>query len=598
MKVHLLGGFLGAGKTTLARALAQHLRGAGERPALITNDQGHLLVDTRLCRDVDSAVQEIQGGCFCCRYPVLEIALATADESGATTVIAEAVGSCADVIATVVAPLADRLGHRYELAPYTVVVDPWKVLDVAAGSISPDVGYLYRKQIEEADVVLLTRSDTSPPGVVEQIRAWQPVAPVLSVSGRTGSGIQEWLDIVPSRLSPPLAIDYDRYASAEAQLAWFNGKVRVRRNGAALDARTMIQRFFAALSHAPIAHVKLVGEAPFACWAAMVRSGAAPSIDLDPETASSDEVTLIVNARVATSPGELELLLTTAMKSAALSAIAAWEDVECFSPARPTPTHRYAERCVSTSAATCCAAFYQREDVLKLLGDSHHPGGLALTRRVADALGLRRGDTILDVACGGGESLRAIITDHDVVGLGLDARITPYRDDRLELRAGDAHALPFEPASADAVLCECALSTFVDQPGALREMHRVLRAGGRLAVTDMVLEGEVPETLREWVHSGTCLQRALSARAYVGALTDAGFQVVDSWNASDALRELLRRIKRNLVGWIAASASGAGSLPPRFNLRSARQTLREAEDAVDAGIIRYGVFIAQKPDVS
>jgi hypothetical protein len=111
----------------------------------------------------------------------------------------------------------------------------------------------------------------------------------------------------------------------------------------------------------------------------------------------------------------------------------------------------------------------------------------------------------------------------------------------------------------------------------------------------MVLEGTVPESLREWVHSGTCLERALSSDEYLRSFADAGFVVKHHSEENDALRELLRRIKRNLVGWFAATASGSASSVPRFDLKSARQTLREAQRAVDDGIIRYGVFIVERP---
>lgn len=594
MNVQIMGGFLGAGKTTLAGTLARALRARGERVAIITNDQGRSLVDTQLCREATDDVSEITGGCFCCRYSELESALIAAADAGATTAIAEAVGSCTDLVATVLAPLADRCAGRLTIAPLAVVVDPWRLADIANGSLSSDVAFLFRKQIEEADVILVSRADLDPPDVTSIIRAWRSDAPIIPTSGRTGLGLDQWLGVEVNRHAEPLSIDYERYAAAESQLGWCNARVRLQ-SAAAFSPSTVMHSFLGAVSDAPIAHVKLTSANQAAAYGAIVRRGGPIVFEDSGLPSRANDIRWIVNARIALDPSALETLIRTAMLTAAVPAEITWEEFECFSPGRPTPTHRYAQRCATSAGGSCCTAFYQRADVRQLLGDSYHPGGIDLTLRAAARLNLEPGDTVLDVACGTGESLRAIVARWSVSGIGVDAGATPATLQGIEFRSGDAHSIPCGPESVDAILCECALSTFLDQPGALREMRRVLRPGKRLVVSDMVIEGDVPGSLREWVHTGTCLERAHSMAGYTQALRDAGFSIVDSWDATGALRELLTRIKKNLIGWIAAAASGTLPSAPTFDVASARQSLRDARQAIDAGIIRYGVFIAERP---
>ena len=210
MRVHVLGGFLGAGKTTRARALARKLGERGERVVLITNDRGRSLVDISLCEQDGVEVREIAGGCFCCRYDELEGALLGAADAGATVAVAEAVGSCTDLVATVLAPLADRHPDRFEIEQLGVVVDPWRVLELESGALPADVGYLFTKQIEEADVVLVSRLDLDPPDVAPTLRGLRPDAAIVAVSGATGDGLDRWMSAVPASMAAPLDLDYDR----------------------------------------------------------------------------------------------------------------------------------------------------------------------------------------------------------------------------------------------------------------------------------------------------------------------------------------------------------------------------------------------------
>jgi arsenite methyltransferase len=276
-----------------------------------------------------------------------------------------------------------------------------------------------------------------------------------------------------------------------------------------------------------------------------------------------------------------------------------WEAWECFEPAPPEPTHRHAFRCGTGDDASCCAAFYDRAEVRYLLGDSLHPGGVDLTLLMAEHLALDAGHRILDVACGSGTSLKAVEGAYSVRGLGLDAGIVdaPRGEDSprgLDLRRGDAHDIPFADGSFDAVLCECAVSTFFDQPRALREMRRVLKPGGRVALSDMVVTGAVPEELRDWVNVGTCLAGAQDFEGYRSLLEQAGLRVVAQWDASDGLHEMLARIKRNLVG--LALAKTLGNLPTEVDIdvKEGRAVIKEAERAVRAGTIAYGAYVAER----
>src|SRR5215216_6296840 len=118
----MIGGFLGAGKTTAVAALAQRLTARGLRVGLITNDQGNDLVDTAMLRSRGFATEEIAGGCFCCRFNSL---VEAADRLNAATrpdgFIAEPVGSCTDLVATVTYPLRRIYGNAFSIAPLTVL---------------------------------------------------------------------------------------------------------------------------------------------------------------------------------------------------------------------------------------------------------------------------------------------------------------------------------------------------------------------------------------------------------------------------------------------------------------------------------------------
>src|SRR5947208_17022151 len=159
----MIGGFLGAGKTTTVARLARHYWYRGQRVGLVTNDQAQELVDTNSLRAQGFPVEEVAGACFCCRFDDLVGQVGRLQQNERPDVIlAEPVGSCTDLVATVVQPLRDLYGDRFEVAPYPVLFKPshgLKILRGEGGGFSAKAAYIFRKQLEEADAIVVNRID-------------------------------------------------------------------------------------------------------------------------------------------------------------------------------------------------------------------------------------------------------------------------------------------------------------------------------------------------------------------------------------------------------------------------------------------------------
>src|SRR5262245_32351403 len=151
--------------------------------------------------------------------------------------LAEPVGSCTDLRATVQYPLRRMYGNDYRVAPLSVLVDPTRAERVLGlepgGSFSPKVVYIYEKQLEEADIIVINKSDLLTDErrdrLADTLRAWFQHADVIAVSARTGANLDAWFarlsSSMPSRLA--MDVDYDVYAEGEALLGWLNATVQL-----------------------------------------------------------------------------------------------------------------------------------------------------------------------------------------------------------------------------------------------------------------------------------------------------------------------------------------------------------------------------------
>ena len=356
----MIGGFLGAGKTTAVAALAKRLTAQGLKVGLITNDQGSELVDTAMLRARGFATEEIPGGCFCCRFNSLIEAAGRLDaQSSPDVFIAEPVGSCTDLVATVTYPLRRIYGEQFTIAPLSVLVDPVRaerVFGLAEGKqFSEKVLYIYRKQLEEADIIVITKTDLLTPdrlaALRERLAAEFPRAEIMNVSVRESQGLEPWFSKIEAAEQGPgeaMEVDYEIYAEGEALLGWLNATVEL--NGRDFFDSEAILKGLATgiqsrLGDAEIAHLKMTlsptGGLRDVAVINLVRSDFVPELSLRIEEPVAGGQ-LIINLRAEAEPEVLRDAVRAAVREldAASQVQAQLEHLEFFRPGKPQPTHR------------------------------------------------------------------------------------------------------------------------------------------------------------------------------------------------------------------------------------------------------------------
>jgi Ni2+-binding GTPase involved in maturation of urease and hydrogenase len=350
-KLIMVGGFLGAGKTTLLLRAAKALEAQGHRVAHVTNDQGQDLVDTALVRLQNVPIAEVVGGCFCCRFNDYLDALQEVRAAVQPNVIlAEPVGSCTDLMATVLRPLRQQFPDDYAIAPFTVLVDAARNLS----GFPPEVSDLYKWQLDEADTIALSKTDLlSRPDMdayVGYLRTQYPKKRIYSLSAHTGTGITDWLQDMLNQstlLSNVVPVDYIAYAEAEACLGWLNATLELAASSPfpletiASYLLTDIQQALQA-PPAPIAHIKLhLHGSDDDVKASVTSLNGAISWDRR-STGTALTASAILNARVGCEPERLRNLVQAAIGRIAdrFGAEITVEHLQCFSPMPPQPTYR------------------------------------------------------------------------------------------------------------------------------------------------------------------------------------------------------------------------------------------------------------------
>ena len=236
MKLFLVGGFLGSGKTTAIVNASQHLIKKDQRVAVITNDQGDQQVDSAFVKSFGIPAAEVANGCFCCNYDQLDKHIHSFIKDIQPDIIfAESVGSCTDLVATVAKPFIREMpGCSVVISVFADATLFLSLFEGRVNFISENVQYIYKKQLEEADVLVINKIDllssTEVTAINRHLENEFPEKTILYQNSFEENNIEKWMDVL-EQFEPldraSLDIDYDMYADGEAQLAWLDESIAI-----------------------------------------------------------------------------------------------------------------------------------------------------------------------------------------------------------------------------------------------------------------------------------------------------------------------------------------------------------------------------------
>jgi G3E family GTPase len=358
LKLCLVGGFLGSGKTTAILEAAKYLHNTGKKVGVITNDQGTQQVDSLFIKAHDIPSEEVSGGCFCCNYKDLEKGIhALIVNNNPDIIFAESVGSCADLAATVINPLLSFNANKYEIV-LSVFADARLLIEFLKSEKNifyDNVNYIYGKQLEEADIIIVNKIDLLN---AEQLAFAKKLITaeygdkiIRYQNSLSKESVSEWIKLITgdfhnTSLRTTPEIDYDKYGAGEAELAWLDEELGVvtKDESAVAAGYLLINKIYNTITQGNylIGHLKFLIDNGIEQWKISFNAVAADA-DIDVSgRIETDRIIVLINARVQVSPVLLQQIVADAIieteHSASCKIIE--NNLSAFKPGYPRPTHR------------------------------------------------------------------------------------------------------------------------------------------------------------------------------------------------------------------------------------------------------------------
>lgn len=351
----ILGGYLGAGKTTLATALARKLSSEnGLSVAVITNDQGELLVDTEFVKNAGFDVRSVTGGCFCSDLPqFIKHARGLVEMNRPDIIIVEPIGTSTNIISSVILPIRSMCPGEFSIAPLLIVIDGTRITELLAKGQGFGLGggkMIPRSQVSEAEMVLVSKLDLMEnhevENVIERLRSEVPEANVITFSSHSGENLDKIKDVLLSNQESVKIREADDgrlFATERADLGWYNANAAIDAKER-LDTHAFITAIFRNVSECfdsdRITHLKVLVESD-SMAAKMSLVGSSLQIDgIRGGRYMSGRGKVVINARIMGTPQELRKALSTSITSAARDMNIAFDEISeaSFSPKTERPT--------------------------------------------------------------------------------------------------------------------------------------------------------------------------------------------------------------------------------------------------------------------
>ncbi|MDB5276305.1 MAG: hypothetical protein JWR61_1260 [Ferruginibacter sp.] len=322
MKIHLLSGFLGSGKTTAIHAAARTLLQQGIHTSVITNDQGIKLVDGDFFKSTGIPGRQVTGGCFCCNFAALDSSIQSLVTANNTAVIfAESVGSCTDIVATVLKPLLQFYpAAQVTISAFADVRLLQLMLNGGTNLFDETVNYIYLKQLEEAGIIVVNKMDLIDQTTLAEIKVLMqqkyPGKIILFQNSMVENDIVKWIDTINHEDSSgslaSLDINYDTYAAGEAKLGWLDQELEIHSsdNSALQLAEDLVNLIYKKIveQRYVIGHLKMLINATN-----KISFTNDHDVMVEIKKTPSTLATLLINARVQTDAEDIVQLVSAAV---------------------------------------------------------------------------------------------------------------------------------------------------------------------------------------------------------------------------------------------------------------------------------------------